>query len=115
MNRNEFEMLYVHNHHFSLTHAQATAAERMRTDWNTFDRICNFSDPAKTISTKDAAEDIAQFFFLLQYAYIGYEYYSSICDFEKLCHKLCSAKSSCGNNFDIWHYCCGIRAVTSIS
>ena len=94
MNRNEFERLYVHNNHFGLTRSQTEVANRMRTDWDSFDRLCNSSDLAKTISIENAIEDVSQFFFLLKYAYSGYEYYSVRYDFEQLKSKLVNQLSS---------------------
>lgn len=98
MNRNEFEKLYMHNNHFGLARSQIEVANHMRTDWDSFNRLCNSSDFTKTISIKNAIEDVSQFFFLLKYAYSGYEYYSVGCDFEQLKSKLVKLLSS---KFDI--------------
>ena len=49
MNRNEFEKLYVHNNHFGLTRSQIEVANHMRTDWDSFNRLCNSSDFTKII------------------------------------------------------------------
>ena len=84
MNRNEFEKLYVHKNHLGLTRSQIEAASHVRTDWDSFDRLCHGSDSAKTISIEKAVEDVAQFFFLLKYAYSGYEYDSVRHDFEQV-------------------------------
>lgn len=78
----------MQNNHCALTCSQIELANHTRTDWDSFDRFCNSSDIAKTINTEKAIEDIDQFFFLLEYAYSGYEYYSARYDFDKLKSKL---------------------------
>ena len=98
MNRNEFAKLYVHNTHFGLTGSQIEVANQMRTDWDSFDRLCNSSDRVKTISIESAIADVEQFFFLFKYAYSGYEYYSVRYDFEQLKSKLVNQLSS---TFDV--------------
>ncbi len=94
MDRNEFKKLYVDDNHFELTQSQIEVAAQLRIDWDSFDRLCNSSDLNKTISIEKAIEDVSQFFFLLQYAYSGYEYYSVRYDFDQLKAKVLNQLSS---------------------
>ncbi len=94
MDRNEFIKLYVNDNHFELTRSQLEVAAHLRIDWDSFDRLCNSSDLNKTISIEKAIEDVSQFFFLLQNAYSGYEYYSVRYDFDQLKAKVVNQLSS---------------------
>ena len=94
MNRNEFEKLYVNKNRFNLTHSQIEVTDQMRIDWDSFDHLRNSSDLDKTISIENAIEDVFRFFFLLKYAYSGYEYYSVRYDFEQLKFQLVEQLSS---------------------
>lgn len=105
MHRNEFEKLYVHNHHHSLTCAEIELSHRLRSGWDSFDHGRTCADTVKTVCLENAQEDISHFFFLLKYAYSGYPYFSARCDFDHLksglIDKLSSQSASSISSLDL--------------
>jgi len=88
VNRDEFDRLYVDYKAQSVPQCMVDIGKQLRIDWDTYDQLCNSADSSVLITKADALSDVHQLFVLLRYAYSGYEFYSTLTDFEELEAKL---------------------------